>query len=229
MTSTGAQWRTDPKSASWSGLVVRPTPAAERRLQRAMDLGERAFSGILFAGLLARMAQSLDLRPWDGVVLIAEALVVGFMVFRRGAIVVSTRPADWLVALAGAAAPMLVKGGGQALVAPSAGAGLMLGGMALSLWGKLTLRRRFGLAAANRGVVDTGPYRFVRHPIYAGYVVIYTGFFLLNPMPWNAVVYLATIALMVVRILAEERVLTKDRAYVSFMARVHYRMAPGLF
>ena len=229
MTLMGAQRRTGLRLAAWLRLDGRPDATTERWLKRAMDLGERTFSVILFAGLLARLTQSLTLRPWDGIVLVAEGLVVGFMVFRRGAVSVSTRPMDWFVALAGTAAPMLVKGGGHALVAPMVGASLMLGGMAFSVWGKLILRRGFGLAAANRGVVDSGAYSFVRHPIYTGYVVIYIGFFLLNPLPWNAAVYLATITLMVVRILAEETILAKDPAYQAFMGRVRYRMAPGLF
>ena len=229
MTLTDVQRRTGLRVASWARLGSRPAPDTERRLKRAMDLGERAFSIILFAGLVARLMQSLTLRPWDGIVLVAEGLVVGFMIFRRSAVSVSTRPFDWLVALAGTAAPMLVKGGGEALVAPAVGASLMLGGMTFSVWGKLILRRGFGLAAANRGVVDTGAYAFVRHPIYTGYVVIYIGFFLLNPLPWNAIVYLTTLVLMVVRILAEEKVLAQDPAYGAFMTRVRYRMAPGLF
>ena len=37
--------------------------------------------------------------------------------------------------------------------------------------GKLSLGRSFGLMPANRGVVSTGMYRLVRHPIYLGYLV----------------------------------------------------------
>ena len=229
MTLMDAKRRTSFRIATIVRLDRRPGPAAERWLKRSMDLGERAFSVILFAGLVARLSQSLTLRPWDAIVLVAEGLVAGFMVFRRGALSVSTRPADWFVALAGTAAPMLVRGGGHALVAPAFGASLMLGGMVFSVWGKLILRRGFGLAAANRGVVDTGAFSFVRHPIYTGYAVIDVGFFLLNPLPWNAAVYLVTVALMAVRILAEEKLLAKDPAYQIFMGRVRYRMAPGLF
>ena len=105
----------------------------------------------------------------------------------------------------------------------------MLLGVLFSIWGKLILRRGFGLAAANRGVVRTGAYGLVRHPIYAGYIVIYIGFFVLNPTPWNAAVYLSVATLLVLRILAEERVLARDPAYAAFMAKVRYRVAPGLF
>lgn len=198
-------------------------------LKLAMDLGERAFSLMLFASFALRMSHALVLRPWDGLIIVSEALVVVFMLTRRMAKDVSTKPLDWLVALLGTAAPMLVRPGGHPLTPPIFGMGLMLVGVLFTIWGKLVLRRGFGLAAANRGVVRTGAYRFVRHPIYAGYIVIYIGFFVLNPTPWNTAVYLSVATLLVLRILAEERVLVRDPAYAAFMAEVRYRLAPGLF
>jgi protein-S-isoprenylcysteine O-methyltransferase Ste14 len=203
--------------------------ATQRRLKRAMDLGERTFSVVLFAGFAMRLSQALTLRPWDAMVIFSEALVVIFIVLRRGALEVSTRPMDWLFALAGTAAPMVVRAGGHPIAPPVVGVGVMLAGMMLGIWGKLMLSRSFGLAAANRGVVSGGPYALVRHPIYAGYVIVYIGFFSLNPTAWNAAVYATVIALLVARILAEERVLSKDPDYAAFMGRVRYRLAPGLF
>ncbi len=198
-------------------------------LKLAVDLGERAFSLTLFASFALTMSHALVLRPWDGLIIVSEALVVVFMLTRRMAKDVSTNPLDWLVALLGTAAPMLVRPGGHPLTPPIFGMGLMLLGVLFTIWGKLVLRRGFGLAAANRGVVRTGAYRFVRHPIYAGYIVIYIGFFVLNPTAWNAAVYLSVATLLVLRILAEERVLARDPAYADFMTEVRYRVAPGLF
>ena len=53
--------------------------------------------------------------------------------------------------------------------------------------GKLSLGRSFGLIPANRGVVSTGVYRFVRHPIYLGYLITHVGFVVANPTMWNVV------------------------------------------
>ncbi len=206
-----------------------PSDAVQRRLQRCMDLGERAFSVLLFAGFAANMAAALAIRPWDGLIIFSEGLVVLFMVLRRHAAAVSTRPMDWLLALAGTSLPMLVRAGGHPLAPPQVGASLMVAGLLFSIWGKLILRRSFGLAAANRGVVNSGAYAFVRHPIYAGYLVIYVGFLLLNPLPWNALVYGLDAAVLVLRILAEERVLTSDPVYARFRGTVRWRLAPGLF
>jgi protein-S-isoprenylcysteine O-methyltransferase Ste14 len=208
--------------------------AAPRRpgastLARALDLGERAFCVLLFAALVVRLAPTLAARPWNAVILLSEGLVVLFMVLRRRPQSVSMRPFDWLAAFVGTAAPLLVRSGGQALAPPQIGAFLTLFGLVFSIWAKLTLRRSFGLAAANRGVVAAGPYALVRHPMYAGYFLIYAGFFLLNPLPWNAGVYLLAVGMQVYRVLAEEKLLAADPGYLAFMGRVRYRLAPGLF
>ncbi len=106
---------------------------------------------------------------------------------------------------------------------------MMVTGLALAIVAKLTIRRSFGVAAANRGVVLARPYRFVRHPMYAGYILVYAGILLNNPLAWNLVIYLFTITLLVARIFAEEKLLANDPAYAAFMGRVHYRLLPGIF
>lgn len=204
----------------------------ERRLKLAIDLGERAFSVVMFTSLAVRFLPDLTTTPINGLVLFSEGLVVVFMLLRRTTQDISTRPFDWLIALVGTAAPLLVKPadpGMHALTPPALFFGLWLFGVLFSIWGKLTLRRSFGLAAANRGVVEGGPYVFVRHPIYAGYIVIYIASLLGNPQVWNAVLYASALAMIVIRVLAEERVLKADPAYAAFMGKVRYRLAPGLF
>ena len=47
-----------------------------------------------------------------------------------------------------------------------------LAGYALVFWSLLTLGSRFGIAPADRGLVTTGPYRLVRHPMYLGELVL---------------------------------------------------------
>ena len=197
-------------------------------MKRALDLGERAFSILLFAALVARLAPGLASRPWNGLLLASEGLVVLFMVFRRRPELVSSRPLDWLAAFIGTA-PLLVQPGGQPLAPPAVGVFLIFFGLIVSIWAKVTLRGSFGLAAANRGLVGAGPYGLVRHPMYAGYLLTYAGFLLLNPLPWNAGVYLITASLLVYRVVAEERLLAEDADYLAFMGRVRYRLAPGLF
>jgi len=102
-------------------------------------------------------------------------------------------------------------------------------GLALVIVGKMTLGRSFGVAPANRGVVVRGPYGFVRHPIYTGYLIIHIAFLIANPSPWNfAMIVIADVAL-VFRALMEERVLSADETYQGYCQRVGWHLVPGVF
>ena len=91
------------------------------------------------------------------------------------------------------------------------------------------MRRSFGVVAANRGVKASGPYAFVRHPMYAGYALTHIGFLLAGPALWNLAIYGATLAIAVRRILAEERVLMADPAYRALAEKTRYRLLPFIF
>jgi protein-S-isoprenylcysteine O-methyltransferase Ste14 len=79
-------------------------------------------------------------------------------------------------------------------------------------------------------VVDRGPYRYVRHPGYAGAV----GFTLASPVAlgsWLALVPAAlTVAVLVVRTGLEDAVLQKElQGYSSYARRVRNRLLPGIW
>ena len=105
----------------------------------------------------------------------------------------------------------------------------MLAGFAAQIAAKLTLRRSFGIVAANRRIKVGGPYRIIRHPMYAGYLLTHVGFLLFNPSLWNSRIYLIGFGFQLVRILAEERVLFQDTAYRVFAAQTRYRLLRGVF
>ena len=83
--------------------------------------------------------------------------------------------------------------------------------------------------AANRGVVSSGPYRLVRHPIYLGYLVTHAGFLLSNASARNAAIYAAAYVFQLARIHAEERILGQDGSYREYLRSVRYRLIPGLY
>jgi protein-S-isoprenylcysteine O-methyltransferase Ste14 len=201
----------------------------ERRLCRLADLGERAVCLVLYAILIVRVGAVAYRAPWNLVILAPEGLVVLFMILRRRPLAVTTRPWDWLVALAALTLPMLVAPGGEALVSPVVGVVLVFVGLGLSIWATVSLGRSFGFAAANRGVVQSGPYRLLRHPIYAGYLMSDLGFLLMNPTARNLALYALSLFLSLARIRAEEHLLNADPAYARFSAKVRYRLAPGLY
>jgi len=74
-----------------------------------------------------------------------------------------------------------------------------------------------------------GPYRFVRHPMYAGYTITHVGLLLAMPSIINTLLYAAALGLQIVRIQREERILCLDPAYKEFAARVRYRLLPLIY
>jgi protein-S-isoprenylcysteine O-methyltransferase Ste14 len=59
--------------------------------------------------------------------------------------------------------------------APRTAVALSVAGLALSLWSLFHLRSAFSILAEARRVVSTGPYRFIRHPLYLGEAVTMLG------------------------------------------------------
>lgn len=79
-------------------------------------------------------------------------------------------------------------------------------------------------------VVSTGPYRWMRHPGYAGALVAYLVTLLLLDSTWAflPVVFLAVS--LVIRTSLEDRVLQEELAgYREYTGRVRYRLLPGVW
>jgi protein-S-isoprenylcysteine O-methyltransferase Ste14 len=79
-------------------------------------------------------------------------------------------------------------------------------------------------------VVTGGPYRFVRHPAYAGMCV----FTLVTPLilnsRWALVPALMTIAVTALRTALEDRTLQKElEGYAAYARRVRYKLFPGIW
>jgi protein-S-isoprenylcysteine O-methyltransferase Ste14 len=162
--------------------------------------------------------------------LISESMVVLFILLRRPTETISRRGWDWTVGMAGTLLPLLaIAPHGEAMAPARVVEAVMIAGFLLQISAKLTLRRSFGVVAANRGVKASGPYRLIRHPMYAGYALTHIGFLLAGPTLWNFGVYAATVALQVRRILAEERVLNQDSAYHELTKATRYRLVPLVF
>ncbi len=198
----------------------------------ALDLAERALLLGLFGWMVVRMFGAYATKGvWADMILIpSEGIVVLLILIRRTTVHVSRRPTDWLLAFTAATAPLLVQTSmGRPFLAPIIGAALMFTGMAIQIYAKIALGRSFGCVPANRGVKLSGPYRYVRHPMYAGYMLTHLAFFLLNPTAWNLAMYALCDSLQVPRLLAEERLLRDDPQYQDYVQTVRYRLLPGVF
>jgi protein-S-isoprenylcysteine O-methyltransferase Ste14 len=197
-----------------------------------LDWAERLFVLGLYGWLVARLVGKFlaDGGIVNLLLLPSEGMVVIFLLVRRPAATISRRPAEWLLALAATVSPMLVSTGiGQPLIPVTVAAFLLIMGMLVQVWAKLTLGRSLGLVPAHRGLKVSGPYRFVRHPMYAGYLLSHLAFLLVNPTWWNLAVYGLCYGVQVPRLLAEERLLRRDPSYRSYESAVRSRLIPGVF
>jgi protein-S-isoprenylcysteine O-methyltransferase Ste14 len=201
-------------------------------LQLDWDLVERVVVTVLFCFMTARLVPAVlaNATYLNVLLLVSEGVIVLFVLLRRRTTAISRRTVDWFLGFAGTTAPLLTMPAQGEPVLPIAYCGvLMLWGSVLQLSAKLSLRRSFGVVAANRGVKISGPYCLVRHPMYAGYILTYVGFLLSGPRVWNFCVFGVASGFVVARILAEERMLSQDAAYQSYSTRVRYRLLPFVF
>lgn len=119
-------------------------------------------------------------------------------------------------------------------IGPSAGS-LALAGVALEFFGialtqlaRVYMGRSFGVLPANRGVVSSGPFSWVRHPIYFGWIVLSIGYAMSYPSARNVLLIAVTLPFMVWRIEQEERHLREDPEYLYYQRRVRFRLCPGV-
>jgi protein-S-isoprenylcysteine O-methyltransferase Ste14 len=192
-----------------------------------VDVGERLLLCLLVVPYLIAFSLALPQNPGLITSVLSELLVVVFILIRRPGRIALT-PYAFCVGFLGTALPLFVRPVEGAHVSTFCQA-LMMFGLALSIASKLALNRRFGIVAANRGVQTRGPYSFVRHPMYAGYVVTQIGFIISNPTLWNLGIYVCGLFFQLLRIFEEEKLLGEDADYQAFTQRVRYRLVPGLF
>ena len=85
---------------------------------------------------------------------------------------------------------------------------------------------------ADRGhhVISTGPYGFVRHPMYSGAVLFMVGIALLLGSWWGTATSPIFAVLFAIRTRIEEGTLVAGLpGYADYAARVRYRLVPGLW
>ncbi len=85
---------------------------------------------------------------------------------------------------------------------------------------------------AERGhhVIGSGPYAYVRHPMYAGMLLLFAGMPLLLGSWWGLAAALLLAVTVAVRAVLEERMLADELAgYRDYAARVRYRLIPWIW
>jgi protein-S-isoprenylcysteine O-methyltransferase Ste14 len=142
---------------------------------------------VLFCGLVATLFLGRRAPRGDRAGLPAIAVALAGTFLMSGAVAQPATSRDWrLLALAD---------------------GLLAGGLAFSIYAAAGLGTCFGLAAEARGLVTTGAYRLVRHPLYLGELVAGLGLLLPVLAPPTVLVYAAFCACQAARAALEERAL----------------------
>ena len=84
--------------------------------------------------------------------------------------------------------------------------------------------------AEDQKVISTGPYAYVRHPMYAGGSLLFVGSPLALGSYWGLLAFLAALPALIWRLLDEEKFLAKNLPeYTEYCEKVRWRLIPGIF
>ena len=206
--------------------------AGQARTADMADLAARFVVIALFTVLAINIGRDfLATGRLTGLLLLAsETLVVVLTVLRRGTSEVDRSYRARLLTAFSMMGPVLVRPATVTALAPELATVLLSAiGLSVVIAGKISLGRSFGLMPANRGVVSSGLYRLVRHPIYMGYLITHSGFLAANPTLWNVVLLVGADIALMWRAVCEEQTLCKDDAYREYQQTVRWRVVPGIF
>jgi protein-S-isoprenylcysteine O-methyltransferase Ste14 len=79
-------------------------------------------------------------------------------------------------------------------------------------------------------VISTGPYHYVRHPMYAGILIFILGTSLLLGSLYGILVGFLIVIIVARRAVLEERTLRKELpGYTAYMKRVPFRFIPHVW
>jgi len=109
---------------------------------------------------------------------------------------------------------------------------LQAAAIVLMVWARVTFGARSFHAAANPtagGLVDTGPYHYIRHPIYTAVCLYALGGIVAHPSALSAVLGVVLLAGSLTRMFCEEHLLKQAMPEYAAYAKTTKRMIPGVF
>jgi len=165
-------------------------------------------------------------------VLAFYVLLIWCYLRRRPAVATSASVTAHIAAVAATWLPFAL----PLLRGPQPGAGqqaladvLLVCGMTWALWSLRFLGRSVSVLAQARDVVDQGPYRWVRHPLYAGEIVSSLGVAIAMNSAIAVAAWVLLCCLQAYRALREEQVLLQALpAYADYRSRTA-AFVPGVF
>jgi protein-S-isoprenylcysteine O-methyltransferase Ste14 len=91
------------------------------------------------------------------------------------------------------------------------------------------LGRSFSVMAETRQLVTTGPYRFIRHPLYLAEQIAIVGIFIQFASAWTVLLFSVQIGFQLRRIHNEELVLTASFPEYAVYSQTVARLIPGVY
>lgn len=197
------------------------------------------WNALAILGLVVKMARQW---PSDSPAIIIEqcslassaaffALQIYFLCIRKVPIARENGKLPRIIALAGAYLPasivLLDRQSSVSLQVASA-AVITLGnaGAIYVLW---HLGRAFSIFPQARILVTSGPYRFIRHPLYLAEMASLIGIALGYKQPWSALIAMICTIIQVLRMKREERVLAEAFPEYERYANRRARLIPGIY
>jgi protein-S-isoprenylcysteine O-methyltransferase Ste14 len=180
---------------------------------------------------LYRRYSSANLTLPRAVLWLQVLILIITMVTRRTPVRVTPNPWFWLLAFVatyGVLAFTAFAPNGVPLIPRAIPNVLTITSVAVIIYARLSLGRSIGFVPANRGIVTTGAYRFVRHPIYTGVFIAMLGFVLRSYTPLNLIMAATIVALFMTKSVVEERFLSADPEYAVYLRHVRWRWIPGI-
>lgn len=186
----------------------------------AVGIGSRIWADRRHPGLLAERANfenAQDVKPWDKVLSPLMAVSVSFPIVIVAGL---DHRYGW-----SAGFPVWLNILGFILIAA---------GYAIAAWALAENRFFSGVVRIQtdreHAVCDTGPYRIVRHPGYAGSVLALPGIALALSSVWTLVPAAIALVIAVIRTALEDRTLQEELpGYREYARRVRYRLVPGIY
>lgn len=103
---------------------------------------------------------------------------------------------------------------------------LSIVGVIFAVWTLVVLGKSFDVSPADRHLVQHGPYKFVRHPMYASEIFSTIMIVLAQVSLWNMLVTVMLVATILLRINWEESIISD---YATYSGRVRARLIPGVW
>jgi protein-S-isoprenylcysteine O-methyltransferase Ste14 len=151
------------------------------------------------------------------------------MIVRRPPKRITPNPLYWLLAFVATYWPALTVGliqKGNPLVPDWVTEIVGLLSLLVTVLARLSLGRNIGFVPAQREIVTNGAYSYMRHPIYTGLFLGYVGLALRAFSLQNALILALGITWFVIKSVVEEKFLSADPQYASYLQRVRARWIP---